>query len=218
MKNVRIWYRKEGTAKYMSHLDLVRVMGRVFHRARIPLWYTEGFNPHPFMTFALPLSLGTVGLRETMDVKLEEEIPKETILGKMNPCLPEGITVFDVTEPVMKPGAIAFGQYRVELRCEGIAPETLFEVVREQLDKKELIIEKRSKKGVKLFDLKPAIREEELSLEKDGLVLKTILPAGSTLNVNPSLLVEAFCLYTKLPVEARITRENVLDQNLKSFC
>ena len=104
MKSVRIWYRKEGAAKYMSHLDLVRVMGRVFHRAGIPLWYTEGFNPHPFMTFALPLSLGTVGLRETMDIKLEDEISREAILEKMNPCMPDGITVFDVTAPVMKPG------------------------------------------------------------------------------------------------------------------
>lgn len=67
------------------------------------------------------------------------------------------------------------------------------------------------------FDLKPAVQKAELFLDESGVVLETILPAGSTLNVNPSLLVEAFCLYTKLPVEARITRENVLDQNLKSF-
>ena len=60
-------------------------------------------------------------------------------------------------------------------------------------------------------------QKAELFLDESGVVLETILPAGSTLNVNPSLLVEAFCLYTKLPVEARITRENVLDQNLKSF-
>lgn len=150
MKSVRIWYRKEGAAKYMSHLDLVRVMGRVFHRAGIPLWYTEGFNPHPFMTFALPLSLGTVGLRETMDIKLEDEISREAILEKMNPCMPDGITVFDVTDPVMKPGAIAFGQYRIELFCGETTPEALLETVKGQLEKKELIIEKRSKKGVKL--------------------------------------------------------------------
>ena len=58
--------------------------------------------------------------------------------------------------------------------------------------KKELIIEKRSKKGAKLFDLKPAVQKAELFLDESGVVLETILPAGSTLNVNPSLLVEAF--------------------------
>lgn len=74
------------------------------------------------MTFALPLSLGTVGLRETMDIKLEDEISREAILEKMNPCMPDGITVFDVTDPVMKPGAIAFGQYRIELFLRGNNP------------------------------------------------------------------------------------------------
>lgn len=218
MKSVRIWYRKEGTAKYMSHLDLVRVMGRVFHRARIPLWYTEGFNPHPFMTFALPLSLGTVGLRESMDIKLEQELSGEEILERMNPCLPEGITVFDVTEPAMKPGAIAFGKYRLGFACEGAEPQALLEAIQAQLGKKELVIEKRSKKGVKLFDLKPAIQRADLFLENGGVVLETVLPAGSTLNVNPSLLTEAFCLYTKLPIEAEMVREDVFDQEMKSFC
>ena len=154
---------------------------------------------------------------DSMDIKLEDEISREAILEKMNPCMPDGITVFDVTDPVMKPGAIAFGQYRIELFCGETTPEALLETVKGQLEKKELIIEKRSKKGVKLFDLKPAVQKAELFLDESGVVLETILPAGSTLNVNPSLLVEAFCLYTKLPVEARITRENVLDQNLKSF-
>ena len=154
---------------------------------------------------------------DSMDIKLEDEISWEAILEKMNPCMPDGITVFDVTDPVMKPGVIAFGQYRIELFCGETTPEALLETVKGQLEKKELIIEKRSKKGVKLFDLKPAVQKAELFLDESGVVLETILPAGSTLNVNPSLLVEAFCLYTKLPVEARITRENVLDQNLKSF-
>ena len=201
----------------MSHLDLVRVMGRAFHRAGIPLWYTEGFNPHPFMTFALPLSLGTVGLRETMDIKLVEEIPGETIPEKMNPCMPDGITVFGVTDPVMKPGDIAFGQYRAELSCEETTPEALLKAVEGQLAKKELIIEKRSKRGARLFDLKPALQKAELSLDGGGVVLKTILPAGSTLNVNPSLLVEAFCLYTKLPIEAQVTREDIQNRDLQTF-
>ena len=95
------------------------------------------------------------------------------------------------------------GQYRIELFCGETTPEALLETVKGQLEKKELIIEKRSKKGVKLFDLKPAVQKAELFLDESGVVLETILPAGSTLNVNPSLLVEAFCLYTKLPVEAR---------------
>ena len=58
MKSTRIWFHKFGTAKYISHLDLNRCVARAFHKAKLPMWYTEGFNPHAFVTFALPLSLG----------------------------------------------------------------------------------------------------------------------------------------------------------------
>ena len=58
MRCVRVWFHKTGPIRYISHLDLMRTMTRAIRRSRIPLWYTEGFNPHPYMTFALPLSLG----------------------------------------------------------------------------------------------------------------------------------------------------------------
>ena len=67
MRNVRIRFSKTGRARYISHLDLSRVMQRSLRRAGIPLWYTEGFNRHPYVTFAAPLSLGFEGLQETMD-------------------------------------------------------------------------------------------------------------------------------------------------------
>ena len=120
-----------------------------------------------------------------MDIKLEQELSGGNP-GTYESCLPAGITVFDVTEPVMKPGAIAFGKYRLGFACEGAEPQALLEAIQAQLDKKELVIEKRSKKGVKLFDLKPAIQKADLFLENGGVVLETVLPAGSTLNVNPS--------------------------------
>ena len=58
MRCVRVWFHKTGPIRYISHLDLMRTMTRAIRRSGIDLWYTEGFNPHPYMTFALPLSLG----------------------------------------------------------------------------------------------------------------------------------------------------------------
>ena len=78
LKNVRILFSKMGRAKYVSHLDLVRTMTRAVRRADIPLWYTEGFNRHPYLTFAAPLSLGYEGLRESMDIRLEEEMDSQS--------------------------------------------------------------------------------------------------------------------------------------------
>ena len=108
---VRVWFTKTGRAKYISHLDLNRCMTRAVQHAKIPLWYTEGFNPHPFLTFALPLSLGIDGVRESMDLRLVEEISKEELIRTVNEGLPEDIRLFDVTAPTMKPGKIAYGDY-----------------------------------------------------------------------------------------------------------
>jgi uncharacterized protein (DUF2344 family) len=74
MRNVRIYFSKTGDAKYISHLDLMRCMMRAVSRAGIPISYTEGFNPRPYMNFAMPLSLGIEGLREILDIRVEDEM------------------------------------------------------------------------------------------------------------------------------------------------
>ncbi|HBT64885.1 MAG TPA: hypothetical protein DEB10_09535, partial [Ruminococcaceae bacterium] len=84
MKEVRIRFRKIGRAKYISHLDLTRTMTRALRRAGIPIWYTEGFNRHPYVTFASPLSLGFEGLCESMDIRLVQDMPMEELVAVLN--------------------------------------------------------------------------------------------------------------------------------------
>ena len=87
MKNVRIWFKKDYECRYISHLDLNRCMLRALHKSKLPIWHTEGFNPHPFVTFPLPLSLGFRGTNECMDVKLEDDnYSYEEIITKLNNC------------------------------------------------------------------------------------------------------------------------------------
>ena len=90
-KDVRVWFSKTGTARYISHLDLNRCMSRAFHKAKLPLWYTEGFNPHVFLTFAAPLSLGFEGRHESMDIRLIEDMPYPELIEKLNAGLPHDI-------------------------------------------------------------------------------------------------------------------------------
>ena len=73
MKNVRIFYRKKGRMKFVSHLDMNRFMSRIINKAKVPVWFTEGFNRHLYLNLAVPLSLGYEGLYEGMDVKTEDE-------------------------------------------------------------------------------------------------------------------------------------------------
>ena len=119
LKPVRIWFTKDNECKYISHLDLNRVVMRALHKSKLNIWHTEGFNPHPFVTFALPLSLGFKGVKETMDIKLlDDDYNKEEIISALNNCLPSGIKVYDVTEPVMKAGKITFAEFSIKLNCE----------------------------------------------------------------------------------------------------
>ena len=74
---IRFRMKKMGSLQYISHLDLVRTMHKVIVRAKLPLWYTEGFNPKPKMVFAAPLSIGTESECEFMDIRLNDYIAPE---------------------------------------------------------------------------------------------------------------------------------------------
>ena len=115
LKTVRICFEKTGTAKYISHLDLNRTMTRAVRRAHIPLWYTEGFNRHPYLTFAAPLSLGFESTSELMEIRLEEDMPMDEVVDRLNAVMPTGLHVRECYEAQMKVGALAFASYELYL-------------------------------------------------------------------------------------------------------
>ncbi len=108
MKSVRIWFEKKGAACYISHLDLTRCMSRALKLSRLPVWYTEGFNPRIYMTYAMPLSLGVQGERECMDIRLTEERDCTKIIAALNEKLPKDIRALHAAEPRQKLEEIAF--------------------------------------------------------------------------------------------------------------
>lgn len=191
MKDVRIRFRKQGRAKYISHLDLTRTMTRAVRRAGLPVWYTEGFNRHPYLTFSAPLSLGFEGMAESMDFRLVEEIPMEDVVARLNAVLPEGLTVCSASEPVMKAGEIAAARYR--LTFSGDTGR-----LRDFLAQSAVTVQKRSKKGVtKEIDLKPSLERADIREREDGTVeVELTLPCSSTETINPALIPEACRNYT----------------------
>ncbi len=217
MKNVRIWFTKDGAARYISHLDLNRCMSRVVHRAKIPIWYTEGFNPHPYLTFALPLSLGVRGKRESMDLKLLEEMPEQELIERLNACLPTDIRVYAATEPEMKPGRIAFARYDLILKPEGNDGEDILKTVNNVLALPQVLVEKKSKAGLKEVDLKKNLCEYTLEPQKDGVHMNVLLPAGSVNNINPSLIPTAISKYTGIQLTSDITRQELYNEEKKPF-
>ena len=106
MTTVRVWFTKTGEAAYISLLDLQRVMQRALKRARLPVWYTQGFNPHIYMTFAAPLALGQESLVESLDCKMEP-LPEnwQQACAALQACLPAGICAVKI-EPAARDGPL----------------------------------------------------------------------------------------------------------------
>ncbi|MGN1194441.1 MAG: TIGR03936 family radical SAM-associated protein [Acutalibacteraceae bacterium] len=219
MRLVRIWFEKKGMIRYISHLDLMRTVTRAIRRSEIPLWYTEGFNPHPYMTFSLPLSLGTESECESLDIKIEGEITDSEILEKLKAVMPEGINVTAVSEPVLDPKEIAYGEFTIDFDGE-FDREKAKDAINNLLSQDEIIIQKLGKKGhkkvMKELDLKPLIFEPQISDAENGVRLFVRLPAGSKTNVNPSLLADLIQKELENSV-CLITRKRLLTADLKEF-
>ena len=173
--NIRVFFSKHGNAKYISHLDLYRTMSRAIKRSGLPVWITEGFNPHIYLTFALPLALGIEGVQESMDLRFTDEAPTEaddnTIAQRLNAVMPCGLDVIRVATPIHKAAEIQKARYQISSNECGVV-----RVVDEYLSRDEIKITKKTKKNVQEIDVKPLLEWE------NGVLT---LPAGSTLNINP---------------------------------
>lgn len=201
--NTRAFFSKMGRAKYISHLDLSSVIIRAMKRTKLPIWQTEGYNPRTYVTFMLPLSLGQEGEHEAMDFRMLEDVPADEIRDRLNAALPVDIRVTEVTVPKDKNTDITAARYRIESSAD---PEKL----RALCEKEQINIEKRTKKGSAIVDLKQLMTDVKL----DGNVLHVTFPAGTTFNINPSLLFEAYAAeYGEKVKRLRIVRTNIYSGN-----
>ena len=218
MRCVRVWFSKQGRIKYVSHLDIMRCMTRAVRRADIPLWYTEGFNPHPYLNFLQPMPLGVEGLNEPLDIRIEGEISDEEIMENLNNVLPVGIKVTKVTEPYMKSNDLAFAEYEIYFEKE----ENLVADLDRAMQSGELVCEKMGKvngrKRVKEVNVSENIRKYSLSENDDAVVMNVVLPGGNTKNVNPMNLLDAVNKYLGTDiVPLNIVRLGLLDEKLIPF-
>ena len=212
MKNARIFFSKDGPAKYISHLDLNRVMLRAVGMSRLGAWRTEGFHEHTYITFALPLSLGYASTCESMDFRLvDNDADMDEIPARMNAVLPEGIRVIRCAEAIHKPADIVSASYDIiitPMEDDEISSEELSGKLKAFLNQSAIIVPKKTKKGTKDVDLKAYILACEIT-DGDGVRLRMTLPAGGTLNINPSLFVTALADYAGVELYAAVTRTGI---------
>ncbi len=206
--NTRVFFSKLDRAKYISHLDLNHCIQRAMRRSRLPVWQTEGFNPHTYVAFVLPLSLGQEGVCEAMDFRLTEDVSPEEVMQKLNDSLPPDIRVIRVAAPKYKNTDITTAEYTVEsdINADKFAEFMLSEKIE---------VEKKTKRGVSTVDLKPLVTE--LSVAEGEIKLR--LPAGNDFSINPQLLFDAYMAATGESIaRLRIVRTNTFCADGNEFC
>ena len=207
MNNIRIFFSKTGRAVYISHLDLYRLFQRAVKRCKLPVWETQGFNPHVYITFALPLALGTEGVCESLDTRLTEELTFDEVRERLNAVLPGGIRVLDVAEPVYKNTDIEKSEYEIEISCDEAKLTEFFA-------QEKIITEKKTKRGIAEIDLKPVI---EIAERREGFI-KMLLPSGTETNISPNLVFDAFERFSGGKIDSlKIKRTNVYCKNGEIF-
>ena len=218
MDKLRLRFKKTGRAIYISHLDLMHTFQRAFSRAGLQLKYSEGFNPHPQIAIALPLSVGASSVCEIMDFRLISDTELSLLPGRLNAALPEGIEVLEAYESEVKASKIKW------LRIDGV-----FEYDARPLDETEkklkeffsadsIEIEKKTKRGTGISDIKPGIREISF-IKEEGFIRVNALLSAMEPTINPELLNSALRQLAPdlAPDFAKFTRVEVYDEDMRVF-
>ena len=192
-------------------------MQRAIVRAGIPVWYTEGFNPHIYMTFALPLPLGYESICESMDIRLCQEMPFSEIVSRLSSALPPDIRVKEAAVPVYKAEEIASALYHVELLSGGEETGDWKKQFLSFMESGPITVEKKTKKGIKTIDIRLHCHLAGIDDIPQGLSFSLKTTAGNAGNINPTLLTDAFLkrtgmrdIYTKVVRQAMFTADGFL--------
>lgn len=189
MAKFRLQFTKYGDMKYVSHLDLIRLFTRIFHRADLPLAYSEGFNPHPKMSVLLPLSVGFESSCEYIDVEFRDGVGMLDCMKKLKGKLPLGMEIPQITqlnETSKKAKAIRYASYEITFQNPPTEKE-----IENFMDLSEISVLKKTKRSEAMADIKPDIMD---LYARDGKVY-AVISAGSEANLKADLLVTAMEQY-----------------------
>lgn len=189
----RVVFRKTGNLQYFSHLDLQRTWQRVLVRASIPMWYTQGFNPHSKIVYGVPLPVGSEGVREMVDLRIDRAITPEEMRDQLNAELTDEMSVSEVYIPVSSFSDIAMGVYEITLSTPGDAAESAERInALFARDGEPMIMTKRTKSGDKEVNILPMIHSLTAVAQEDGTVaVSATLSAGNNENLNPEYVIQA---------------------------
>lgn len=178
-------YKKFGRAKYISHLDMVRVMNRVFRRGGISVAYSEGFNPHPKISFALPLSVFYESECEIMLFSITDDMSEAELYSRFNAVMPEGLEVIEVKKGKPEIKKLSYCLYNVYCNLPTADELSAF------LALGSMVVPKKTKSGIKDTDIRSDIAD--IKLENGYMTM--LLCAGSQANLKPDVVIKAMNKY-----------------------
>ena len=215
----RALFEKVGSARFISHLDLMRLFQRAFKRAELPLTHTQGFNPRPSVSIALPLSLGAESHCELLDFDLESSVAPEDIRNRLNAALIDGIRVREVYDNGAKIKYLALLQSRLTLEYDEGIPAGAEAAIGQLFAREALVLEKKNRNGVTQQDIIPMIRNLEISRISEGELQLDVLHCCQNPSLNPMQLGAAIEKYLPelAPDYIRVCREEIYTEDKTVF-
>ncbi len=181
---VRVFWQKRGNARYISHLDTQRAITRALIRSGLPLYYSQGFNPHPKLVFALPVSIYQEALYDVFDIDLCERLPSDTVYERLSAVMPSDMPVIKAAYPKKKLKELRYASYEITLETDLSAEEVLSRFAG------EVTVEKKSKSKTENVDISPMIKSLSAKQRDGAVLLKAVLSAASDAYLNPKYLVD----------------------------
>lgn len=201
VRTVRIRFSKKDSLAYIGHLDLMNTMSRLIIRSGLPVWYTEGFNPHPKLVFASSLSVGHAGEREVVDIKLVEDVEDEKIADTIRPLTPLGMEISEVFTAENKLDAIKWAENEIFIHT---SEQVILEKITALFEGPAIVI-KKTKSGEKETDISSQIRSISAETADGGIKITAVTAADNSTYLNPSYVARVISDRLGIPGESGYT-------------
>lgn len=197
---IRMEFTKGEELRFVSHLDLLKTFERAMRRADVPLAFSEGFNPHPKMSFAAATAVGVTSAREYVDIETAGDVDAAEIMKALNSVLPKGLEI-TVVEPVVQglPALMATvnrARYTITVGLkEMVTTDELADAIHRLLRQEQIMVTRTTKKGLREKDIRPGIEQLSGRMEENKIIFEVLLHTGGELNIRPDEVVQALKAY-----------------------
>ena len=217
----RILFEKKGNAVWISHLDLMRLFQRAFKRAGLNLTHTQGYNPRPSVSIALPLSVGVESNCELLDFDLDgDKVANRVVRGKLNDYLVPGIKVIKVYDNGAKIKHLALLDTVVTLEYDAGVPADGVQKLQELFSREEVLVEKKTKAGdIVDQNIVEMIKSMEVEQADEQTILLKARICCQNPTLNPAQLPAAIEKYLPelKPDFVRISRQEIYNTDKELF-